>query len=109
MDEQPQSLEFDHLDPEEELLDLDLGLAPGSVPGEDLLLEPMLETRLVLEPTLETMQDPMLSVEPARIQELSLGAELNGEPLAGPFIQGEIEPDLPPDLRNVNTEEMESK
>lgn len=107
-DEQPQSLEFDNLDPEEELPDLDLELAPGSVPGEDLLLlEPMLETRLVLEPTLEIIQEPMLSLEPDIIQELSLGAELNGEPLSGPFTQREIEPDLPPDLRNMNTEEME--
>lgn len=102
VDELPQPLDL-KMDPEEALPDLDLEPAPGSVPGVDLELEPLLEAHLALEPALE----PTLSVVPARVPDLSLGAELKGEPLPGPFTQPMPEPDLPPDLRNVNTKEME--
>ncbi|KAG8510253.1 Signal transducer and activator of transcription 2 [Galemys pyrenaicus] len=102
VDELQQPLEL-KLQPEAELLDLDLGLAPGAEPGEGLDLEQL------LTPTLNLTLEPTLCMESPEMLELNLGAELMPEsvlePLSPPIT--EPEPDLPCDLRNLNTEEME--
>ncbi|XP_054982988.1 signal transducer and activator of transcription 2 isoform X2 [Sorex araneus] len=79
---------------EEVLSDLDVDLAPEPGPGVDLNLSPLLESGLAMQ----LDQELLLSMP-----SLSLGAGQNGEPLPQP----PVEPELPPDLRNVNTKGME--
>ncbi|XP_036989119.2 signal transducer and activator of transcription 2 [Artibeus jamaicensis] len=100
VDELQQPLE-PNLEPEVESLDLSPGLAPGPEPELGLGLEPLLEAGLDLGPSLE----PILGV----VQEPNLGPELRLEPILEPISQSapELEPDLPHDLRHLNTEEME--
>ena len=106
MDELQQLPEL-KLEPELESLELDLGLAsePERAPGLDL--EPLLEAGLVLslEPTLEPTLGPM----PQGVLDPHLGPELRPEPVPELHLQTVPEPDLPYDLRHLDTEDMESK
>ncbi|XP_055975986.1 signal transducer and activator of transcription 2 isoform X2 [Sorex fumeus] len=92
-DELPQPTES-ALDCEEVLPDPD----QEPVPDVDQLLESETELEEHVRALLNALQPSM----PAQ----SLDPEQNGEPLSGPFPQPAIEPDLPPDLINVNTAEM---
>ncbi|XP_019524696.1 PREDICTED: signal transducer and activator of transcription 2 isoform X2 [Hipposideros armiger] len=89
-----------NLEPEVESSELHLGLAPGPEPGLGLGLEPLLEAGLDLGPPLELTQ---------RVPKPNLGPELMLDPILEPTSQlvTEPEPDLPHDLRHLNTEEME--
>ncbi|KAJ8786755.1 hypothetical protein J1605_023413 [Eschrichtius robustus] len=104
------------LEPELESLELDLGLAPGPEPGPGLGLEPLLEAGLDLGPALESTLEPTLEppmLEPTlgevsqRVPEPNLGPGLKLEPIPETISQPLPEPDLPHDLRHLNTEDME--
>ncbi|XP_037370902.1 signal transducer and activator of transcription 2 [Talpa occidentalis] len=89
-------------DPEAEFSDLNLGLAPGPEPGQCLDLEQL------WTPTLKHTLEPTLCVgSPEMLEPNHLGAELMPESFLEPLSTPETEPDLPPDLRHLNTEEME--
>ncbi|MBZ3882857.1 Signal transducer and activator of transcription 2 [Sciurus carolinensis] len=83
------------LETELESLDLELGLQPEPDLGLDLELEPLLDAglnlRSSLEPVLETTLEPVLEPTPCRVSQ--------SMPM--------LEPDLPCDLQNLNTEGME--
>ncbi|XP_026962476.1 signal transducer and activator of transcription 2 isoform X4 [Sagmatias obliquidens] len=111
------------LEPELESFELDLGLAPGPEPGPGLDLEPLLEAGLdlgpalestleptlepVLESTLEPVLEPTLGEVSQRVPVPDLGPGLKLEPIPEPISQPLPEPDLPHDLRHLNTEDME--
>ncbi|XP_046921424.1 signal transducer and activator of transcription 2 [Lynx rufus] len=116
VDELQQPLEL-KLEPEVESLELEPGLAPVPQLEPCLELEPLLAAGLDLGPTLEPMPEstlepmlePTLDVVSQRVSEPNLGPELKLEPIPDPVSQAvtEPEPDLPHDLRHLNTEEME--
>lgn len=101
------------LEPNLELEEDPSELPPGPEPGLGLGLEPLLKTGLdlgpPLEPTLEPMLEPTFSMVSLIVPEPNLGPELELEPVLEPLSQSvpEPEPDLPHDLRHLNTEEME--
>lgn len=95
VDELQQPLE-PNLEPEVE----SSGLYPELAPGPELGLEPLMEAGLDLGPPLEPTQS---------LPKPNLGPELTLDPILEPISQllPEPEPELPHDLRNLNTEEME--
>lgn len=97
VDELQQPLE-PNLEPEVE----SSGLYPELAPGPELGLEPLMEAGLDLGPPLEPTQS---------LPKPNLGPELTLDPILEPISQllPEPEPELPHDLRHLNTEEMESK
>lgn len=116
VDELQQPLEL-KLEPEVESLELEPGLAPVPQLEPCWDLEPLLAAGLDLGPTLELMPestlepvlDPTLDVVSQRVPGPNLGPELKLEPIPDPASQAVTEPelDLPHDLRQLNTEEME--
>ncbi|XP_040839543.1 signal transducer and activator of transcription 2 isoform X1 [Ochotona curzoniae] len=89
------------LDPKLEPFELEPGLAPGPELGPDLELESLLATGLDLGsdlgPELESVLEATLAMVP-----------LGGlEPDLRPRSEPVLEPDLPGDLKHLNTEEME--
>ena len=110
MDELQQLPEL-KLEPELESLELDLGLASEPEHGPGLDLDPLLEAGLDLsmEPVPEPTLEPMLVRTSQGVLEPPLGPELHLEPLPELDLQTVPEPDLPYDLRHLNTKDMESK
>lgn len=96
------------LEPEAESSELESGLAPLLGQETGLELGPLLEAGLDLGPALEPLPEPTLDVV-AGMPEPNVGPELKLEPLLDPVSQAVSEPDLPHDLRHLNTDEMESK
>ncbi|XP_032730364.1 signal transducer and activator of transcription 2 isoform X2 [Lontra canadensis] len=94
------------LEPEAESSELESGLAPLLGQETGLELGPLLEAGLDLGPALEPLPEPTLDVVP-RMPEPNMGPELKLEPLLDPVSQAVPEPDLPHDLRHLNTDEME--
>ncbi|XP_045867170.1 signal transducer and activator of transcription 2 isoform X2 [Meles meles] len=94
------------LEPEAESSELESGLAPLLEQETGLELGPLLEAGLDLGPALEPLPEPTLDVVP-RMPEPNVGPELRLEPLLDPASQAVPEPDLPHDLRHLNTDEME--
>ncbi|XP_061272829.1 signal transducer and activator of transcription 2 isoform X2 [Bos javanicus] len=93
------------LEPELESLELGLGFTSGPEHGPGLDLEPLLEAGLDLsmEPTLE----PTLGEVSQGVLEPYPGPQLQLEPIPELELQPMPEPDLPYDLRHLNTEDME--
>ncbi|XP_060051128.1 signal transducer and activator of transcription 2 [Erinaceus europaeus] len=114
VDEIQQPLEF-NLGSEVESLELKTNLASGQEPGVNLELESLLEARLDLgstsmpmqEFTLKTAFESTLGMEPPRVPEPNLGPEIKLEPLPLLVTEPVSEPELPPDLINLNMDEME--
>ncbi|XP_012901651.1 signal transducer and activator of transcription 2 isoform X2 [Mustela putorius furo] len=94
------------LEPEAESSELESGLAPLLGQETGLELGPLLEAGLDLGPALEPLPEPTLDVV-AGMPEPNVGPELKLEPLLDPVSQAVSEPDLPHDLRHLNTDEME--
>ncbi|XP_032204568.1 signal transducer and activator of transcription 2 isoform X2 [Mustela erminea] len=94
------------LEPEAESSELESGLAPLLGQETGLELGPLLEAGLDLGPALEPLPEPTLDVV-AGMPEPNVGPELKLEPLLDPVSQAVPEPDLPHDLRHLNTDEME--
>ncbi|XP_047597200.1 signal transducer and activator of transcription 2 isoform X2 [Lutra lutra] len=94
------------LEPEVESSELESGLVPLLGQETGLELGPLLEAGLDLGPALEPLPEPILDVVP-RMPEPNMGPELKLEPLLDPVSQAVPEPDLPHDLRHLNTDEME--
>ncbi|XP_044082562.1 signal transducer and activator of transcription 2 isoform X2 [Neovison vison] len=94
------------LEPEAESSELESGLAPLLGQETGLELGPLLEAGLDLGPALEPLPEPTLDVVPG-MPEPNVGPELKLEPLLDPVSQAVPEPDLPHDLRHLNTDEME--
>lgn len=97
------------LEPELESLELGLGFTSGPEHGPGLDLEPLLEAGLDLsmEPMLEPTLEPTLGEVSQGVLEPHPGPQLQLEPIPELELQPMPEPDLPYDLRHLNTEDME--
>lgn len=88
-----------------------LGFTSGPEHGPGLDLEPLLEAGLDLsmERTLELTLERTLGEVSQGVLEPHPGPQLQLEPIPELDVQAMPEPDLPYDLRHLNTEDMESK